>query len=123
SHMIGMELGVSVASAILRREPTGTSSVFAGDVVSVAKRDLKPGEILDGEGGYCVTGTLIPSEKSLLKGALPIGLADGIKLKHTVPAGETVRWEDVEQLENSPVLRLRKEMEEMDFVNQGGYNA
>lgn len=123
SHMIGMELGVSVASAILRREPTGTSSVFAGDVVSVAKRDLKPGEILDGEGGYCVTGTLIPSEKSLLKGALPIGLADGIKLKHPVPAGETVRWEDVEQLENSPVLRLRKEMEEMDFVNQGGYNA
>lgn len=111
SHMIGMELGVSVASVVLRNEPTGAPSAFVGDVVSVAKKDLEVGEVLDGEGGYCVAGVLVPASKSLAENALPIGLANSVKIKHPVAAGEIVRWTDVEQPKDSPALQLRKEME------------
>src|SRR5216110_3162170 len=77
-HLIGLELGISVLSAALRGEPTGQSRGFNGDVVAVAKRALKAGESLDGEGGYTVWGKLVPAARSLAEGAVPIGLAHGI---------------------------------------------
>ena len=55
-HMIGLELGISVASAALRGEPTGAPTGFRSDVAATAKRALKRGEMLDGEGGFCVWG-------------------------------------------------------------------
>ena len=60
-HMIGLELGISVASAALRREPTGVPTGFRSDVVATAKRDLRAGEILDGAGGFCVWGKQTPA--------------------------------------------------------------
>ena len=74
-HLIGLELGISVLSAALRGEPTGQPQGWRGDVVAVAKRGLQAGEMLDGEGGYTVWGKLVPAERSLAEGALPIGLA------------------------------------------------
>jgi predicted homoserine dehydrogenase-like protein len=71
-HLIGLELGMSVLSAALRGEPTGQACGFRGDVVAVAKRALRAGETLDGEGGYTVWGKLVPAERSLIEGALPI---------------------------------------------------
>ena len=53
-HLIGLELGISVLNAALRGEPTGSSSEWRGDAVATAKRELKAGETLDGEGGYTV---------------------------------------------------------------------
>jgi len=64
-HLIGLELGVSVASVGLRHEPTGAPSAWRGDVAATAKRDLKAGEMLDGEGGYTVFGRLMPARDSL----------------------------------------------------------
>ena len=64
-HMIGLELGISVASAALRREPTGAPTGFRSDVVATAKRKLKKGEMLDGEGGFCVWGKQTPADASL----------------------------------------------------------
>src|SRR5882757_3202998 len=55
-HMIGLELGISVASAALRKEPTGAPNGFRSDVVATAKKDMRRGEMLDGEGGFCVWG-------------------------------------------------------------------
>ena len=60
-HMIGLELGISVASAALRNEPTGAPTGFRSDVVATAKRELKAGEMLDGEGGFCVWGKQTPA--------------------------------------------------------------
>jgi predicted homoserine dehydrogenase-like protein len=57
-HLIGLEVGYSVASLALRREPTGVAHCWNADVVATAKRDLQPGEVLDGEGGYTVWGKL-----------------------------------------------------------------
>jgi predicted homoserine dehydrogenase-like protein len=109
-HLIGMELGMSVLSAALRGEPTGQPQGFRGDVATVAKRALRAGELLDGEGGYTVWGKLVPAERSLAEGALPIGLAHQVALARDIAAGEIVRWADVAMPE-SPAVAARREME------------
>ena len=95
-HLIGLELNVSVLSAVLRGEATGQPRAFRGDVAAVAKRDLRAGETLDGEGGYRVWGRLMPAPASLAAGALPIGLAHGVHLLRDVAKGGIVRWSDIE---------------------------
>ncbi len=111
-HLIGLELGISALSAVLRNEPTGQTRDFMSDVVSVAKRDLKQGEILDGEGGFTVWGKAQPAAKSLQFGALPIGLAHGVKLTRAIKAGETVRWDDVSPDETMDAVKTRRAMEQ-----------
>jgi predicted homoserine dehydrogenase-like protein len=110
-HLIGLELGVSVASVALRGEPTGAPTGWRGDVVSVAKRNLAAGEILDGEGGSTVWGKLMPAADSVALGGLPLGLSHDVKLKNPVAAGQPVRWQDVEIDETDHAVRFRREME------------
>src|SRR3981081_1115938 len=69
-HLIGLEVGISVASVGVRHEPTGCPTGFRADAVATTKRALPPGEILDGEGGYTVVGQLMPAADSLTAGAL-----------------------------------------------------
>jgi predicted homoserine dehydrogenase-like protein len=110
-HLIGLEVGISVAAVGLRREATGAAVCFNADVVATAKRDLKPGEILDGEGGYTVWGKLLPAQKSMALGGLPLGLAHGAKLVRAVKAGAPLAWSDVALDETLPALRVRRDME------------
>ena len=110
-HLIGLELNISILSAALRGEPTGQPHGFRGDVASVAKRDLRAGEMLDGEGGYTVWGKLMPAAASLAAGALPIGLAHRVKLKNDVAHGAVVRWSDVEIDADNDTIKTRKAME------------
>jgi predicted homoserine dehydrogenase-like protein len=110
-HLIGLELGISVLSAALRGEPTAQTRMFRGDAVAVAKRALSKGETLDGEGGYTVWGKLIPAERSLSEGALPIGLAHKVMLVRDVPAGAIVRWADI-AVPDAEAFRIRREMEQ-----------
>ena len=111
SHLIGLELGISVASVALRKEATGAATGFRGDCVATAKRDLKAGETLDGEGGYTVWGKLMPAADSIAAKALPIGLAHKVKLVRDVPAGRAVSWDDVTVDETMEAVRIRREME------------
>jgi predicted homoserine dehydrogenase-like protein len=110
-HMIGLELGLSVASAALRKEPTGAPICFNSDVVATAKRKLKAGEILDGEGGFCVWGKQTPAKASLDEGYLPLGVAHEVKLKRDIDEGQRLKWSDVEFDENDLAVRTRREME------------
>lgn len=119
-HLIGLELGISVASAGLRNEPTGAATGFRGDVVATAKRDLKAGEMLDGEGGYTVWGKLMPAADSLRLGGLPIGLAHQVKLVKPVKGGAPVRWSDVAVDEASQAVKIRRAMEAMFRAEPGG---
>lgn len=111
-HLIGLELGISVAFAGLLGEPTGAPTGFRADVVATAKRNLNPGEMLDGEGGYTVYGRLMPAADSLALGGLPLGLAHHVKLKKAVAAGHPVLWGDV-VLEEDEAVAFRREMEEI----------
>ena len=116
-HLIGLELGISVASACLRHEPTGQPTGFRGDVVATAKRDLQEGEMLDGEGGFTVWGKLMPASDSLRIGGLPIGLAHHVRLRRGMKAGACLTWSDVVVDETSDAVRIRREME-AQFRNQ-----
>jgi predicted homoserine dehydrogenase-like protein len=110
-HLIGLELNISVLSAALRGEPTGQPRGFRGDVAAVAKRDLKAGEMLDGEGGYTVWGKLMPARDSLKVGALPIGLAHGVKLTRDITHGAVVSWNDIEIDTANETVAVRRAME------------
>jgi predicted homoserine dehydrogenase-like protein len=108
-HLIGLELGISVLSAALRGEPTGQTRGWIGDVAAVAKRPLRAGEMLDGEGGYTVWGKLLSATQSAAQSALPIGLAHGIEVTRDVPAGAVLSSDDV-ALGDQPAVAIRQEM-------------
>jgi predicted homoserine dehydrogenase-like protein len=110
-HLIGLELAVSVASVAVRREPTGCGDAWRGDVGATAKRDLRAGEILDGEGGSMAWGKCIPAARSLAENVLPIGLAHGVRLLRDVPRGAMLRQSDVALDATMPAVRVRREME------------
>ena len=110
-HLIGLEVGISVASVALRGESTGAATCWNADVVATAKRDLKPGEMLDGEGGYTVWGKLFQAQKSHAVGGLPLGLAHEVKVVRPVKKGQSLTWADVAIDENLPAYKVRRDME------------
>ena len=110
-HLIGLEVGMSVASVALRGEPTGVATQWNADVVATAKKDLKPGELLDGEGGYTVWGKLLPARTSEEIGGLPLGLAQQVKLIRPVSKGQHLTWDDVDIDKTTQAYKIRKEME------------
>ncbi|MEM7406373.1 MAG: Gfo/Idh/MocA family oxidoreductase [Pseudomonadota bacterium] len=110
-HLIGLELNMSILSAALLGRPTGCTQAFNADVVATAKRDLRAGERLDGEGGYTVYGKLMPAERSLGIAGLPIGLAHDVVLRRDVPGGECITWNDVSVEAPTQAQAARREME------------
>jgi predicted homoserine dehydrogenase-like protein len=110
-HIIGLETSVSVLSAVLRGEPTGSPKEFRGDAVATAKKDMQPGEILDGEGGFAVWAKAIPAIRSLQLRALPMGLAHNVKLRRPIKKDQIVSYDDVELVNDRDVVELRQEME------------
>lgn len=112
-HLIGLEVGMSVASVALRGEPTGVPQGWNADVVATAKRDLRPGDLLDGEGGYTVWGKLLPAATSRSLRGLPLGLAHSARVVRPVAKGQALSWDDVEMDTTTHAYRVRREMEAM----------
>jgi predicted homoserine dehydrogenase-like protein len=110
-HLIGLELGISVASIAVRQEATGATGEWRGDVAATAKRALKKGEKLDGEGGFTVYGKLMQTADSLRMHALPIGLAHNMVLKHDIAQGAVVTWNDVDYDATQQAVAFRQEQE------------
>ncbi|WP_323037374.1 NAD(P)H-dependent oxidoreductase [Pararhodobacter sp.] len=109
-HLIGMELSVSVLSAALRGEATGSTRDWRGDAVAVAKRALTAGEMLDGEGGYTVWGRACPAAISARDALLPIGLAHRVRVRRDVAKGQVLRMADVDLNDKATGVRLRRQM-------------
>ena len=118
-HGIGLELGMTPAIMALTGKPTGTSKYFSTDVVAVAKKDLKPGEILDGEGGFCAHGEFFSAENSLKMGAVPMGLSGSMKVIKPIKKGQIITWDAVEYDALNEALQLRKKMEDMFRQEKG----
>ncbi|MFC1937979.1 NAD(P)H-dependent oxidoreductase [Chloroflexota bacterium] len=112
NHLIGLELGISVASAVIRGEPTGSAQSFVADVASVAKGDMKPKDVLDGEGGYTVFGRLVQAEESIRGKYFPIGLSAGAKVIRPLVKNAILTYDDVEVDTSLFSYELRKSMEE-----------
>ncbi len=112
NHLIGLELNISVASAALRREPTGASNQFIADVGAAAKRDLETGDILDGEGGFTVMGKLVTASQSVSRRIFPMGLTSGARIRRPVGRDQLITYDDVEIGSRSTAWNLRQELEE-----------
>lgn len=110
-HYIGLELGISAVNAVLRNEPTGCSTQFLADVGAFAKKDLRPGDPLDGEGGYTVFGRLLSAAESINEGILPLGLTGGAKMIKPVAKDAPLTYDCVELDRSTLAYQLRKEME------------
>jgi predicted homoserine dehydrogenase-like protein len=80
--------------------------------VATAKRDLKPGEMLDGEGGYTVWGKLLPAATSAALGGVPLGLAHDVKVVRAVRQGQSLTWDDVAIDASTQAYRVRRAMED-----------
>lgn len=111
AHHVGLELSLSVAHIATIGSATGSPSGFISDVAAISKRDLAPGEILDGEGGFTVYGEAIPAAISLEKNAVPLGLCDKVKLFKPVKAGTIVSWDDIDYDKTDKTVQFRKQME------------
>jgi len=107
-HYVGLELAQSIYSIALDRKPTGYTKFFNADVVSVAKKDLASGEILDGEGGFASRGRLVASKDSIGGNFLPLGLSDGAKTKKSIKKDEFIKIDDVEISWKQEVLKARE---------------
>lgn len=108
-HLVAVEAPISIAKAALYGQPTGTPlPTPVADVITVAKRNLKAGELLDGGGGYTVNGLIEKAEVARAENLLPLGLAYGVKLKRDVPQGEAISYDMVALDEASFVLKLRR---------------
>ena len=95
-HYIGLELAQSIYSIALDNSATGFTKNYNADVASYAKKDLKIGDKLDGEGGFCARGKLITSQKSKDEKILPLGLTDNAILKKNINKDQVIRLDDVE---------------------------
>lgn len=109
-HLVGMELPVSIARAVLDHEATGTPRpVPVAAVACAAKRSLAAGEVLDGEGGYTVYGIIDDAGTAGRERLLPMGLCRGAKIVRPVPEDGLVRLDDVTLDTSGPLYSLWQE--------------
>ena len=108
-HLVAVAAPISIIKAALYGQPTGTPLTKpTAEVITVAKRDLKQGEILDGGGGYTVNGLIEKAEIARSENLLPLGLAPGAKLKRDLTKGAAITYDMVTLDEDSFILKLRR---------------
>ena len=95
-HLPHIQIASTIARAVIHRD--ATVAPLAGpvcEVVTVAKRDLKAGEQLDGIGGFCTYGLIENTSTARAGDALPIGLSEGCVLRRDVAKDDVVSYQDV----------------------------
>ena len=109
-HLIGLEVGISIANVVLRGEPTGAPVAGPiGETVCATRKPMRAGEIIDGEGGYAAYGLLTTAQRAQSERLVPMGLAGGLQLRHDVGKDHPISEADVEFDESSLVWKLRRE--------------
>jgi homoserine dehydrogenase len=106
-HYIGLELAQSIYSIALDNRATGLTKNYNADVASYAKKNLKKGDKLDGEGGFCARGRLITSEKSKREKILPLGLTDNAILIKDINKDDVIKLNDVDLNLPEDVVKAR----------------
>ena len=108
-HLVGIETPISIAGAAIYGEASlAPSGGLVAEVATVAKKDLKAGEPLDGIGGFTVHGMIYRAEVARQENLLPLGLTYGARLKRAIKKGQPIRYDEVELEERSLLLQLRR---------------
>ncbi|MCL5985494.1 MAG: SAF domain-containing protein [Actinobacteria bacterium] len=111
-HLWFLEAPLSIARAYLRKEPTLVPLPNpVAEVVAVAKKDLNPGEILDGFGGFSCYGLLLKALEARGLNALPMGLAEGAVVKDKITKGQIIYYDMIELDKSSLLVQLRHKQE------------
>ena len=118
-HLWFIEAPLSVARAYLHRYVTlAPLDEPAAEVLTIAKRALRPGETLDTFGGYTFYGQIERAAAARDVNALPVGLAPGAVIKNPLAEGQVITWHDVQLDESRTVVRLRREQDPVDVLIQ-----
>ena len=107
-HYIGLELAQSIYSIALDNRATGFTKNYNADVASYAKKDLKKGDKLDGEGGFCARGRLVTSKKSKREKILPLGLTDDAILIRDIKKDDIIKLDDVDLNLPEDIIKARE---------------
>jgi predicted homoserine dehydrogenase-like protein len=111
-HLCYFEVPNSIARAVFFNDatitPLGAPTV---EVVATAKTDLKAGTVLDKVGGYLTYGDCENAEVAREQGLLPIGVAEGCRLRRDVPKDQVLTYADVELPADRLCDRLRAEQD------------
>jgi predicted homoserine dehydrogenase-like protein len=111
-HLWFLEAPISIARAFFDNETTLVPlDTPSADVATLAKADLKAGDVLDAFGGYTFFGRMDVKQACVDAKALPVGLAPGARLKNPVKKGSIITWDDVELDESKVIVKLRREMD------------
>jgi predicted homoserine dehydrogenase-like protein len=109
-HLPHLQIASTIGRAAVHRDPT--VAPIAGpvcEVVTVAKRDLKVGERLDGIGGFCSYGLIDNATAARSVAALPIGMSEGCVLRRAVAKDAVLSFDDVDALAGGLVEKLWRE--------------
>jgi predicted homoserine dehydrogenase-like protein len=111
-HLPHLEVPLTVARAVLFKDvavaPLGAPVC---DVITIAKRDLKTGEMLDGIGGFTCYGVIENYKVSHSENFLPMGLSERCRLKRDISKNQTLTYNDVELPESRLSDKLRTEQD------------
>jgi len=109
-HLPHIQIASTIGRAVLHRD--ATVAPIGGplcEVVTVAKRDLKAGERLDGIGGFCTYGLVDNRVAARGMAALPIGLSEGCVLRRDVSRDAVLSFHDVQPAQHGIVEQLWRE--------------
>ena len=110
-HLASVEAPISIAKILLDNEPSLVCEERITEVIAATKKDLMPGDVLDGIGGYCYRGIADIREDAEKENLVPIGLLQNAKVKKSLSTGQLISWDDVEIDESQTIVRLRREQD------------
>jgi predicted homoserine dehydrogenase-like protein len=113
-HLASIEAPLTVYEMALDHRASLTSEYWTAEVGAETKRDIKAGEKIDGIGGYTVRGMIDDPTDFVRDNAVPLGVLAGATVTRDVPVGHLLTYDDVELLEDSAIVRMRRIQESMD---------
>ena len=112
-HLASIEAPLTVYEMVLDRRPSMVAEHWTAEVGAVAKRDLTPGEVIDGVGGSMVAGLIDDAADFRRDGLVPLGVLAGARLAKPVQAGALLTTDDVELDQTSTIVALRRLQESL----------
>lgn len=115
-HLASIEAPLSVARAVLDREASLFAPNLQAEVCTMAKKDLNPGDTIDGIGGYTVRGYADIAKDARRDNLVPIGLIEGAIVQKQIKVGDLISYDQVELNESSLIVQLRRKQDSLGLT-------
>jgi predicted homoserine dehydrogenase-like protein len=115
-HLASIEAPLSIARVVLDREASLFAPSLMAEVCTMAKKDLNPGDTIDGIGGYTVRGYADIAKDAKRDNLVPIGLIEGAIVQKPIKVGDLISYDQVEINESSLIVKLRREQDKLGLT-------